>query len=304
MRWRQLTAFRETMVTGTASGAAEIMGISQPAVSRLIDALEESLGLTLFDRRTGRMVPTTEARLFYAELQRAFASYDRLTATAEDLRQGRSGSLHVACMPAVGLNFLPDAIAAFQKVQPDVKIRYDLQLSMRVEEWVASQQVDLGIAEFPFERAGIERENFCQIPYVMAMPAGHPLGAQGVVTPADLDGARMISLSTETALRRMLDACLRDARATPQILCETTYSAGVCTLVRRGVGVGLIDMFTACDFAGTGIVFRRFAPELMFNVGILYPRHMPRSRVAGEFLTTLRAHRNRLLAQVDALLAV
>jgi DNA-binding transcriptional LysR family regulator len=292
------------MVTGTASGAAEIMGISQPAVSRLIDALEESLGLTLFDRRTGRMVPTTEARLFYVELQEAFASYDRLAAAADDIRQGRRGSLHIACMPAVGLNFLPDAIASFQKVQPDVKIRYDLQLSMRVEEWVAAQQVDLGIAEFPFERAGIERENFCELPYVMAIPQGHPLCACAVIVPGDLDGERMVSLSTETVLRRMLDACLRGAGITPQIICETTYSAGVCTLVRRGLGLGLTDMFTASDFAGSGIVFRRFEPEVPFSVGILYPRHLPRSRATGEFLTTLRAYRARLVARVDSLLAV
>jgi len=61
------------------------MGISQPAVSRLIDALEASLGITHFDRRTGRMVPTVEAQMFYGELQKAVASYDRLASAAEDI---------------------------------------------------------------------------------------------------------------------------------------------------------------------------------------------------------------------------
>ncbi|WP_138932997.1 LysR substrate-binding domain-containing protein [Roseovarius arcticus] len=304
MRWRQLTAFRETMVTGTASGAADIMGISQPAVSRLIDALEASLGLALFDRRSGRMVPTAEGRLFYEELQRAFASYNRLTSAAEDIKQGRRGSLHIASMPALGLTFLPDAITAFKTVQPEIKIRYDLQLSMRVEEWVSSQQVDLGIAEFPFERPGIERENFCDLPYVMALPEDHRLTARDVITPADLHGERMVSLSPETVARRLMDAALADAGAVPHILCETTYAAGVCAMVRRGQGIGLIDLFTAAGNTGGGIVFRRFAPELMFRVGILYPRHQPRSRVTGEFLTVLRAHRSRLVAGIDALLAV
>ncbi|MEQ8291265.1 MAG: LysR substrate-binding domain-containing protein [Roseovarius sp.] len=304
MRWRQLTAFRETMVTGTASGAAEIMGISQPAVSRLIDALEESLSITLFDRRTGRMVPTLEAELFYAELQNAFAGYDRLVAAAEDIRLGRRGSLHIASMPALGLNFLPDAIARFRKVQPDVKIRYDLQLSMRVEEWVSSQQVDLGLAEFPFERPGIERESFCETPYVMAMPADHRLSGRSVVTPGDLEGERMVSLSPETVARRLLDTCLAEAGVTPQFVCETTYAAGVCALVMRGQGIGLTDMFTATDFAGTGIVFRRFEPEIVFRVGVLYPRHLPRSRATGEFMTTLRAKRNEMMSGVQQLLAV
>ncbi len=292
------------MVTGTASGAAEIMGISQPAVSRLIDALEESLGITLFDRRTGRMVPTVEAQMFYVELQKAVVSYDRLTSAAEDIRLGRRGSLHIVSMPATGLGFLPDAIAAFKAVQPDIKIRYDLQLSMRVEEWVSSQKVDLGIAEFPFERPGIERENFCELPYVMALPQSHSLAARDVITPPDLHAERMVSLSNETVARRLLDACLARFDVKPQILCETTYSAGVCAMVRRGQGIGLTDLFTATDFAGSGIVFRRFESELTFHVGILHPRHQSRSRTAGEFLTVLRAKRNKLIAGIDALLSV
>jgi DNA-binding transcriptional LysR family regulator len=304
MRWRQLTAFRETMVSGTASEAAEIMGISQPAVSRLIDELEASLGLTLFDRRTGRMVPTAEGKLFYAELQRAFASYDRLASAAEDIKQGRRGSLHIASMPALGLNFLPNAITAFKTDQPDIKIRYDLQLSMRVKEWVLAQQVDLGIAEFPFDRAGIERENFCDLPYVMALPADDRLAAREVIASTDLHGERIVSLSPETVARRLTDSALADVGAVPHVLCETTYAAGVCAMVRRGQGIGLIDLFTASDNQGGDIVFRRFAPELTFRVGILYPRHQLRSRAAGEFLNVLRAHRSKPIVGIDALLAI
>lgn len=292
------------MVTGTASGAADIMGISQPAVSRLIDALEESLAITLFDRRTGRMVPTVEAQIFYGELQKAFASYDRLASVAQDIRLGRQGTLHIASMPALGLTFLPDAITTFKALHPNLKIRYDLQLSMRVEEWVSSQKVDLGIAEFPFERPGIERENFCELPYVMALPKSHSLATRAVITPQDLEGERMVSLSPETVARRLFDACLAKFDVTPHILCETTYAAGVCALVQRGQGIGLVDLFTANDFAENGVVFRRFEPELTFHVGILYPRHLARSRTASEFMTVLRAKRNSLIAGKDALLSL
>lgn len=304
MRWRQLTAFRETMVTGTASGAAQIMGISQPAVSRLIEALEQSLSITLFDRRTGRMIPTPEAELFYTELQAAFNGYDRLRAAAEDIRLGRLGGLQIASMPALGLNFLPGAIAQFRAQQPNVKIRYDLQLSMRVEEWVASQQVDLGLAEFPFERPGIERESFCETRYVMALREDHPLSKKSCLTPEDLHGIRMVSLGPETVARRFLDKHLAEARSRPEFICDTTYSAGVCTLVQHGQGIGLVDLFTASDFAERGLVFRRFKPEIPFHVGLLHPSQRPRSRVAGEFLSTLRSRRKELMARADVLLAV
>lgn len=292
------------MVTGTVSGAAEIMNISQPAVSRLIDALEGALEMTLFDRGTGRLVPTVEARLFYDELQKAFASYDHLSTVAKDIKFGRQGSLHIACLPAIGLGFLPDVIAAYAAVQPDVRIRYDLQLSMRVEELVSAQQVDLGIAEFPFDRPGFEREDFCRVPYVMALPAGHPLSALPVITPADLVDVRMVSLSTESVGRRFVNACFTDAGVTQHIVCETMFSAGLCAMVRRKLGVGIVDLFTAHDFAGSGVIFRRFEPEVMFHVGLLYPRHQSRSRTSAQFLTTLRQKRNDLLGRYEALLAV
>lgn len=297
MRWRQLEAFRETMVTGTARGAAEIMGISQPAVSRLIDGLEKTLQITLFDRGSGRLVPTAEAQLFFTELQKTFSNFDRLRTVAEDIRFGRKGSLHIACMPALGLGFVPDTIAEYAREQPDVKIRYDLQLSTRVEELASAQMVDLGIAEFPFERPGFERDDFCKIPYVLALPESHPLTAKSVITPKDLDGLDMVSLSVETVARRMLDTCFANASVTPRIVWETTFSAGVCALVQRGMGVGMIDMFTAHDMVGKGMVFRRFEPELMFHVGILYPRHQPLSRTTSEFVSALRSRRNRMLAR-------
>jgi len=297
MRWRQLEAFRETMVTGTTRGAAEIMGISQPAVSRLVDGLEKALQITLFDRTTGRLVPTAEARLFFVELQKTFSNYDRLRTVAEDIRFGRKGSLHIACMPALGLGFLPDTIAEYAKQQPDVKIRYDLQLSTRVEELASAQMVDLGIAEFPFDRPGFEREDFCQIPYVLALSEGHPLSAKSVITPADLDGMDMVSLSVETVARRMLDTCFANAGVAPRVVWETTFSAGVCALVQRGMGVGLVDMFTAHDMVGKGLVFRRFEPAMMFHVGILYPRHQLLSRTTSEFVSALRTRRSRILAK-------
>jgi len=185
-----------------------------------------------------------------------------------------------------------------------VKIRYDLQLSARVEELASAQMIDLGIAEFPFERPGFEREDFCRIPYVMAFPKEHPLAQNSVITPIDLDGVDMVSLCAETVARRMLDTCLADAGVTPRVLYETTFSAGVCALVRRGMGIGLVDMFTAHDLFGKGLVFRRFEPDVIFHVGVLYPRHQPIARTTAAFVATLRTRRNAVLARCSEVLGV
>ncbi len=303
IRWRQLQAFKNTMSTGTVNAAAELLGVSQPAVSRLLEALETELKFTLFNRSTGRLVPTIEARIFYEEVQQAFISYDRLSSVANDIRSGRRGSLHIACMPAVGLGFLPKVIGAFARTQPDVKIRYDLQLSPRVEEWVSSQQVDLGIAEFPFAYTGFHSEDFCRVPYVVALPPDHPLAASPVITPRQLEHVRIVSLSPESAARQTFDLRFFEAGIEPQIVCETLFSAGLCALVQQGLGVGMVDLFTAHNFAESGLVFRRFEPEVVFHVGLLHPHHIALSRSGTQLLATMRQQRNLLLQKTDALLS-
>lgn len=294
MNWRQLQAFRETMVTGTVSGAAEIMGISQPAVSRLIDALEDSLSLTLFDRNSGRLVPTAEARIFYEEVCKAFVSYNHLEVVAKEIKFGRKGSLTISCLPAIGLGFLPAVIAEYAKLRPDVHVRFDIQLSARVEGRVSSQQIDLGLAEFVSESFGVEREVFLRAPYVLVLPEAHPLAELEELRPSDLANQPMVALAPESVCRRLLEAAFAEAEAPLNIVCETLYAAGVCRVVQQGLGVGIVDLTTAYDFRGSGIVIRRFEPKLIFNAVLMYPRHQPLSRAASEFLKVLRSRRNQL----------
>ncbi|WP_294927974.1 LysR substrate-binding domain-containing protein [uncultured Paracoccus sp.] len=288
MRWRQLQAFRETMAAGTMSGAAEIMGISQPAVSRHVEALEASLGIALFDRKSGRLVPTAEGRTFYEEVSTAFKSYERLSAAASDIKYGRKGRLHIACLPALGLGFMPGVIAEFARLRPDVQVHLDLLLTSSVEGRVSSQQIDIGVAEFIPDSFGAERETLLRTPYLMALPEGHALVAKQVLTPADLDAVPFVGFGQGTLARRHIESAFADAGAQLKIVCDTQYAAGICQLVRGGVGVGMVDAFTAHDFQGRGVLFRCFEPQLMFHVAVVYPKFRPLSRSASAFLKVLR----------------
>src|SRR5579859_3588444 len=158
---RQLEAFRATMQAGTVSGAAVLLGVSQPAASRLLGRLEKELKLTLFDRSKGRLVPTPEAQILYDQVERTFVSADKIREVAAEISTAQAGHLHVAALPAIGLGFLPAVIEEFNRAHPQVTITLEVNLSARVEESVAAQHVDLGIGQFPFRRTGIESEVFC-----------------------------------------------------------------------------------------------------------------------------------------------
>ena len=291
MRLRQLEAFRATMISGTVSGAAEILQISQPAVSRLIEKFEGNFNITLFDRSTGRLVPTPEAQLLYEEVERAFSSIDKIRHAAFDIQSAKRGQLDLACLPALGLGFVPSVIREFAVEHPDVRIRHDIQISAKVEEWAASQQVDFGLAEFPFHRSGFVMEDFCKTPYVLAVPSHFEVARLEVVTPQDLADIPMIVLTRACAGRHRIDQVFQAAGVNYKALYETPFASTICSLVAKGLGVGLIDPFTAYDFKNHPIVVRPFEPAIIFHVGVLYPGHRPLSKVASRFLAALRAAR-------------
>ena len=104
---RALIAFRHTIMNGSVTGAANVLGRTQPAISRLLKELEADAGFALFERVKGRLIPTAEGRLFFEELQRSFLDLECTVTVAAEIRQGRHGSLLIAALPAAAASFLP-----------------------------------------------------------------------------------------------------------------------------------------------------------------------------------------------------
>ena len=307
MNIRQLEAFRAVMIARSTTGAAELLDVSQPAVSRLINQLESSLELTLFDRSSGRLVPTPEALLLYEEVERTFVSVDKIRELAREIRSAEAGSLNLASFPLMALGFLPKAIRAFNETHPRTRISLNVQMSPKVEEWAAAQQIDLGFAVYPleqgqFERPGIEVEEFARMPYLLAVPAGHALAERSVVGPRDLQGERFISQTRNTVGRILVDRLFDKEGVQRDLVLDTQVVAGVATFVSYGLGVGFVDPFTALDFADKPLVAIRFEPAVEIRIGILHPTHRPMSRIARDFMGILRARRRETLAQVERML--
>jgi DNA-binding transcriptional LysR family regulator len=291
---RQLEAFRALMIAGTAKGAARLLGISQPAISKLIEQAEKNLNLTLFDRSRGRLTPTPEAGLLFEEVEKTFIAVDKVHEIASDIKAANAGSLTIAVLPALGLGLVPRAVARFHAAHPRTRISISIQTSAKVEEWAAAQQIDFGIAEFPFARLGVESEDFCRVEQLLAVPSGHPLARQRLVRPADVVDSPFISLTRNTVGRHVIDQVFLQAQVERNMVLEAQFAAVIAGMIAQGVGVGFIDPFTASDFRDKGVVALRFEPRIEFHIGILHPAHRPMSRVAREFLKELRTCRNQV----------
>ena len=146
MNLRQIEALRAVIESGTASRAAERLSISQPAVSKLLNNLEHATGLTLFDRRRGRLSPTPEALLLFEEMERVFQGVVRLDRFAEEVRHLEHGSLRIGTMPALSTGFVQDIVARLAEGRPRLRIAIHARSTPKIVEWLVGGHLDVGLS--------------------------------------------------------------------------------------------------------------------------------------------------------------
>jgi DNA-binding transcriptional LysR family regulator len=290
------SAFRAVMLTGTVSAAAELLGRSQPSVSRLLNKLEDELGVPLFERRRGLVTPTAAAQLLLDEIDRAYVAFESLRSVAERVAEGESSRIATAVIPALGITFVPQLLAKFRLDWPNTKILLNVRLSGKIEEWAASQQIDFGLAETPFRRSGFRTEVFSDTPYIAAVPIGHPLAGKSSLGPADLSGVPFISWASFTSAGKLVAEAFRSSGVKHEPEYETTVSATAYEMVKQGLGVGLIDPYTAVTQLDDRVRLIPFVPNIPCNVALLRPESRPTNKATNALLDLLASERDRVMA--------
>lgn len=256
MNLRQVEAFRAVMLTGQMTTAAELMLVTQPAVSRLIKDFEHATGLELFERRGNQIIPTREAATLMQEVDRSFIGLSRIAAVADEVRRQAAGTLRIAAMPALGSGLLPRFLATFLRDKPRVHAALIAIPSSAVIEAVALGQADVGYADGPLDRPGFLIETQ-PVPAVVAIPSGHALADKAEIAPMDLAGERMISLDPGSIFAMRVEVALADVHRLPVI--ETRLSYTALTLVSEGAGIAIVDPTSAHEFRAKGVVLRPFS---------------------------------------------
>lgn len=286
---RHIEVFRAIMRSGSVTGAAALLGTSQPTISRDLARMEYLLGFPLFDRVRGRLRPTARALVLYEEVQRSFVGLERVLATATGLRESAGGQLSIACVPAFAQALLPAACRLFLAHHADVGISITPQESPLLEEWLSAQRHDLGVLEHDRPPPGTTLDVLLEADEVCVLPVGHPLASRPVLAPADFADQAFVSLSAADPYRVLFDKVFAEHGISRQMRLETVSAASVCCLVREGLGIAIVNPLTALEHAGRGVVLRRFSLSIPFQVTLARPQYRPSSPLADAFVTALHA---------------
>jgi len=287
MKYKQLLAFRTVMLTGSVSGTAKRIHLSQPAVSNLITSLEHNCGFTLFERRKGRLIPTPDAHHIYDTITKALSAFEKVSQYSHDIREQKSGSLRIACMPSFSNKFLPDVISEFLVDRDDVTISLQVQPSLKIQRWIASDLYDIGIAEMPLIHSGIECDLYT-FKCICCLPEGHPLLKHKILTPQKLDNEPFVSLGRDHMTFQQINQAFAKARANWKVRVESQLFWPAARLSQKGCGITILDPVSIAGIEHLGLKTRPFLPEINFKIGVLYSSEHPLSLLAEEFSKLLR----------------
>ncbi|KFG97825.1 LysR family transcriptional regulator [Burkholderia paludis] len=291
MKSRQLEAFRAVILRQSITRAAEMLHITQPAVTRLILDLESEIGFSLFTREKGRLFPTADALLLYQEVERSFVGVERIAQAAQQIRSLTRGSLNIAAAPALALNLLPEWITDFTREHEGVAVSLLIYGTRLVGELVASEQCDIGLVTYTTWQPGVRLEALFKADMKCIVPKGHRLASKGVITPEDLAGEKFISFPRELDTRRIIDEIFAAQRIERVMSAECQLSAAIATFVARGAGVSIIDPVST-DYVTDEVSVHDFVPAIPFEYGIVTSDRQPPSRLASAFLAFVRERVN------------
>lgn len=287
MKLRHIEIFHAVYVNGSVSAAARALNISQPSVSKTLRHAESLLGFQLFERTGGRLVPTEDAHVLFTEVSEIQDRVYALREAGRNLRRGTGGVLRVSALPSLALHTLPMAVASFLRTHETVK--FDLQT----------------VHHDDLLRKLYERETDLAIAYEVppAAPIGHrPLGrgelvllyreedmpdAPPRVELERLRGQRFISVAASGPIGQLFtQELVRLELELDEVVSVRTFYIATA-LVQQGVGMTVVDSFTATASLMHGLSARPLSPQIPFDVNAMFLLNRPPTALATNFLKTL-----------------
>jgi DNA-binding transcriptional LysR family regulator len=288
---RHMEVFRAVMLTGSTNGAAQLLFVSQPAVSRLLAYTEQSLGLKLFEREKGKLIPTAEARLLFLEVDSLYERAVQVDDFARHLTTQPQGVLSVCTSPSLALNFIPPVVAQLREAWPQVRLKYRTTLIADMPNELLGRKVEVAISVLPLEHPNLVIEPLVAGRMVCIVPEGHALAQVGdSVGLAQIAQHPLILYSRHIPFGQLVAGALQRAGVAWDSAVDIERAENACALVRAGVGVGIVDEFSVGGAGWPGLRVLRIQEDIPLTLSIVRSRFEQSSRLALEFIRLLKAH--------------
>ncbi len=271
-----LRAFLAVSDLGSFRAAAEILHLSQSAVSRRVDKLEDALGVELLTRTTRKIELTTIGRTFVHKARNVMLELESALIGIQDVAERLSGEVTLACVPSAVGHFLPSVFDEYHKRYPGIRIRVLDESSSDVLLAVTRGDADFGVTYVGTQEADIHFLPLIEEAFVLACPNHHPLAKSKVVTWSAIKEHGYIALAQGSGNRFLIDQALARSLERPRWFCEVNHVPALVSLVMAGLGVGVVPrMALPPDGHEQLVAIPLVEPKVSRKLGLISRRGRP-----------------------------
>ena len=285
---RQIEIIRAILLTGTVKGAAELLGISAPGISRVMKHTESQLGLRLFSRAHGRFAPTDDARGIFSQINEVFSKVEHLQDSIKMLKRGENRLFAFASVPSIGQRVLPLAVRRLKNAFPDLRMAIN---QVKIEEsidYLLLQRGELVANSYKIDHPSLISKPIGTNQLVALIPAGHPLETETEVAIEDIATFPIIGIARTDPYGAILARPFENAGLAVDFSIEARFGQTLIALVGQGLGAAVIDAFSVLDQVLPGVVIRPLAKPVTFRNYAIVSAEAPRSIFADALIKHLQ----------------
>lgn len=286
---RQLKVFSSVVHTGSFTAAAEQLHIAQSAVSIAVKKLEQSLGVTLFDRAERKIKLTAEGQHLYERAKFLLYEFQQTELQLQELKGGQRGTVRLGTSAMLGSYYLPEQIAAFRARYPGINFQVTGEGTNRAQEQLLAGEIDMAMINLHKVSPAIEAHPLIDEPIVACVAQDHPLAAQTAIDFKTFAAEPLALYGEGYYLRELVDKQCAQLGLTPTIALETNILRLMMSLVLARGAVGFALARVAEQEPGLKAI--AFKPSFSLQLGIAWRKDSYRSvanRLFADFLLNER----------------
>ena len=289
MRLRHIEVFHAVYEHGSISGAARMLNVSQPSVSKVLRHAEDQLGYELFQRTKGRLVATPQAHELFAEVAEVYTSLSKLSRTAHNIGSRKGGHLRIAVLPAIGLAVAPRAIARLCDGDSEISSEITTLHSREMDRFLHERACDVAVGFHLAHHAGIEQTELGRPRLVLVTPRDAFGPADQPVAIEALHEVDFIGVRDSGPLADAFVNELNRYEVAPrEVVTSHTYYAALA-LVREGMGITVADEYTVSALGTPDLSYYQLVPNVQAPIYAATLENSPNADLADQFIESLRA---------------
>ncbi len=296
---RQIEVIRAVMLTGTIAGAARLLNVSAPGLSRLMKHTEDSLGARLFTRRGGRFVPAPEATSIFAQINELHRNLDNLHFAIGALERGEGAEFRFGATPSIGHTMAPLAVADLRRRFPDLLVDIDILKLEDAIDFLLLGRGEVAAVSSRLDHPAITFEPLAQGQLFCIVAEEHPLAARTRLAAAEIAAHPLIGIEPRDPYGAIITNIFARARLQYQAPIKARFGVTVCALVRQNLGIGVIDGFTLAEQNSFGLRVLAIEEDTTFRTYVAFRNDVTLSSAAEFFIAALRVK----MKEADAAMA-